>query len=302
MKNKVLLFSLICCSVCYADHIVAPAFLWDASKDTLGRVITGSPEETSGYWYDYNDEYDEGQSYFIWPSDVKENDMENFYGPLVQMYEGIQGSFVLIRGNSNFNPHVGLGFNIWSERQEGVDITEWGGLCVEYKSTENIFLAIPFENAYEWDYIEWGYTLKKSNSIVLANISWNEFRPSDICCREIPKTEKLVTNVVAIKLVFSGPDSTTGDFKITKIGSLGTCDGTVPVESVSLPRTASAPMAQFRNVPGGFEVLDKSLVGKPYVLFDLNGVQIRSGNLPAILKTPAVPTILRIKERIHYLR
>ena len=61
-------------------------------------------------------------------------------------------------------------------------------------------------------------------------------------------------------------------------------------------------MAQFRKVPGGFEVLDKTLVGKSYSLFDLNGIQIRTGELPAVLKTPAVPTILRIKERIHYLR
>ena len=303
MKSNVLLFSLICFSICYADRTVAPAFLWDASKDSLGRVITGSPEETSGYWYDYNDEYDEGQSHFIWPSDVKENDMGNFYGPMIQLYGGIQGSFILRKKNNTNNPYVGLGFNIWSEGQEGVDITGWRGLCIEYRSTANLMLAIPFENAYEWGYIEWGYTLKKSDSIIMATISWNEFRPSAICCREVPKTEELVTNVVAIKLVFSGPDSTTGDFKITKIGSLGTCDGTVPVESVSLPRSvASAPMAQFRKVPGGFEVLDKTLVGKPYVLFDLNGVQIRSGNLPAVLKTPAVPTILRIKERIHYLR
>ena len=72
--------------------------------------------------------------------------------------------------------------------------------------------------------------------------------------------------------------------------------------TVSLPRTASAPMARFRKVPGGFEVLDKTLVGKSYSLFDLNGIQIRTGELPAVLKTPAVPTILRIKERIHYLR
>ena len=61
-------------------------------------------------------------------------------------------------------------------------------------------------------------------------------------------------------------------------------------------------MAQFRKVPGGFEVLDKSLVGKPYSLFDLNGVQIRTGELPAILKTPAAPTILRVKGRVYYLR
>ncbi|WP_458449232.1 hypothetical protein [Fibrobacter sp.] len=299
MKNKVLLFSLICFSICYADRTVAPAFLWDASKDSLGRVITGSPEETSGYWYDYNDEYDEGQSYFIWPSDVKENDMENFYGPLVQMYEGIQGSFVLIRGNSNFNPHVGLGFNIWSESQEGVDITEWGGLCIEYRATRDFYLMLHEEDNLGTDL--WGRNLKLSEKMKNVDIPWNDFRQIE-CCAEYMKLEYTLAKSASIKFVFTGPDSTTGDFKITKIGSLGTCDGTVPVESVSLPRTASAPMARFRKVPEGVQVLDNSLVGKPYVLFDLNGVQIRSGNLPAILKTPAAPTILRVKERIHYLR
>lgn len=299
MKNKVLLFSLICCSVCYADHIVAPAFLWDASKDTLGRVITGSPEETSGYWYDYNDEYDEGQSYFIWPSDVKENDMENFYGPLVQMYEGIQGSFVLIRGNSNFNPHVGLGFNIWSESQEGVDITEWGGLCIEYRATRDFYLMLHEEDNLGTDL--WGRNLNLSEKMKNVDIPWNDFRQIE-CCAEYMKLEYTLAKSASIKIVFTGPDGTNGDFKITKIGSLGTCDGTVPVESVSLPRTASAPMTRFRKVPEGVQVLDKSLVGKPYVLFDLNGVQIWSGNLPAILETPAAPTILRVKGRVYYLR
>ncbi len=299
MKNKVLLFSLICCSVCYAAHTVAPVFLWDASKDTLGRVITGSPEETSGYWYDYNDEYDEGQSYFIWPSDVKENDMENFYGPLVQMYEGIQGSFVLIRGNSNFNPHVGLGFNIWSESQEGVDITEWGGLCIEYRATRDFYLMLHEEDNLGTDL--WGRNLNLSEKMKNVDIPWNDFRQIE-CCAEYMKLEYTLAKSTSIKIVFTGPDGTNGDFKITKIGSLGTCDGTVPVESVSLPRTASAPMAQFRKVPGGFEVLDKTLVGKSYSLFDLNGIQIRTGELPAVLKTPAATTILRVKGRVYYLR
>lgn len=299
MKNKVLLLSLICCSVCYADHIVAPAFLWDASKDTLGRVITGSPDETSGYWWDYNDENSGGLSQFIWPSDVKENEMANFYGPLIQSYEGIQGSFILLKKNNVDNSYVGLGFNIWNESQEGVDITEWGGLCIEYRATRDFYLMLHEEDNLGTDL--WGRNLKLSEKMKNVDIPWNDFRQIE-CCAEYMKLEYTLAKSASIKIVFTGPDGTNGDFKITKIGSLGTCDGTVPVESVSLPRTASAPMARFRKVPEGFQVLDKSLVGKPYVLFDLNGVQIRSGNLPAILKTPAAPTILRIKERIHYLR
>ena len=299
MKNKVLLFSLICCSVCYADHIVAPAFLWDASKDTLGRVITGSPDETSGYWWDYNDENSGGLSHFIWPSDVKENEMANFYGPLIQSYEGIQGSFILLKKNNVDNPYVGLGFNIWNESQEGVDITEWGGLCIEYRATRDFYLMLHEEDNLGTDL--WGRSLKLSEKMKNVDIPWNDFRQIE-CCAEYMKLEYTLVKSASIKVIFSGPDSTIGDFKITKIGSLGTCDGTVPVESVSLPRTASAPMARFRKVPEGFQVLDKSLVGKPYVLFDLNGVQIRSGNLPAILKTPAATTILRVKGRVYYLR
>lgn len=299
MKNKVLLFSLICCSVCYADRVVAPAFLWDASKDTLGRVITGSPDETSGYWWDYNDENSGGLSQFIWPSDVKENEMANFYGPLIQSYEGIQGSFILLKKNNVDNPYVGLGFNIWNESQEGVDITEWGGLCIEYRATRDFYLMLHEEDNLGTDL--WGRNLNLSEKMKNVDIPWNDFRQIE-CCAEYMKLEYTLAKSASIKIVFTGSDGTNGDFKITKIGSLGTCDGTVPVESVSLPRTASAPMARFRKVPEGFQVLDKSLVGKPYVLFDLNGVQIRSGNLPAILKTPAAPTILRVKGRVYYLR
>ncbi|MBR2074812.1 MAG: hypothetical protein IJ977_06020 [Fibrobacter sp.] len=302
MKNKVLLLSLICCSGCYADHIVAPAFLWDASKDTLGRVITGSPDETSGYWWDYNDENSGGLSQFIWPSDVKENEMGNFYGPMIQVYGGIQGSFVLRKKDNTSNPYVGLGFNIWSIEQEGVDISQWNGLCVEYSSSTDFRIKIGYENErYESiNDADFWFKVDASESIVAVDFPWAK---ANRLWGPVMESSEYIKKISSLKFVFTGPDSTTGDFKITKIGSLGTCDGTVPVESVSLPRSvASAPMAQFRKVPGGFEVLDKALVGKSYSLFDLNGIQIRTGELPAVLKTPAVPTILRIKERIHYLR
>ena len=144
------------------------------------------------------------------------------------------------------------------------------------------------------------FDIGASKQTTIFNESWSKIRGG---LGPHEPVEDYIKKIANILLVFSGPDSTTGDFKITKIGSLGTCDGTVPVESAApLSRSASAPMAQFRKITGGFEVLDKSLVGKPYSLFDLNGIQIRTGELPAVLKTPAVPTILRIKERIHYLR
>jgi hypothetical protein len=304
MKLFFLFILLFFLSICYADRVVAPAFLWDASKDTLGRVITGSPDEISGYWYYYDDSNEGGASSYTWVSDMKDDYKSNFFGQMVQMYGSIQGSYKLYKGQNDDEPYIGLGFNIWSENQEGVDISEWGGLCIEYSSTMDFMLRLGHEDAANNDIYPtrdiFRFDIGASKQTTIFNESWSKIRGG---LGPHEPVEDYIKKIANILLVFSGPDSTKGDFKITKIGSLGTCDGTVPVESISLPRlVASAPVAQFRKAPEGFQVLDKSLVGKPYVLFDLNGVQIRSGNLPAILKTPAAPAILRVKERIHYLR
>lgn len=290
---------LFVASICYADRTVASAFLWDASKDSLGRVITGSPDEISGYWYYYDDSYVGGSSSYTWVSDMKDDYKSNFFGQMVQMYGGIQGSYKLYKGRNDDEPYVGLGFNIWSENQEGVDITEWGGLCIEYRATRDFYLMLHEEDNLGTDL--WGRNLKLSEKMKIVDIPWNDFRQIE-CCAEYMKLEYTLAKSASIKIVFSGPDSTTGDFKITKIGSLGTCDGSVPVNPVALPRTASVPAAQFRKIPEGFEILDKSLVGKSYMLFDLNGIQMQSGSLPAVVKTPLSPAILRVKGKTFYLR
>ena len=119
MKLFFLFILLFFLSICYADRTVAPAFLWDASKDTLGRVITGSPDEISGYWYYYDDSNEGGASSYTWVSDMKDDYKSNFFGQMVQMYGSIQGSYKLYKGQNNDEPYIGLGFNIWSENQEG---------------------------------------------------------------------------------------------------------------------------------------------------------------------------------------
>ncbi|PBC74638.1 hypothetical protein [Fibrobacter intestinalis] len=53
MKLVALIFLLIP-SALFARE-VNTAFLWNAAVDTTGRVITGSTDETSGYWYAFDD-------------------------------------------------------------------------------------------------------------------------------------------------------------------------------------------------------------------------------------------------------
>ena len=60
--NRGFTFTALACAatVAFAANTVNPTFLWDGSTDTTGRVITGSSEETSGYWFTYNDANDNG--------------------------------------------------------------------------------------------------------------------------------------------------------------------------------------------------------------------------------------------------
>ena len=133
-------------AMAFAQGAVSSTFLWDGTTDTEGKVETGSDEETSGYWYDYNDANDGGASAFTFPADVEANAYDNFYGPLVEAYHGIKATITLGAGYDY--PYAGIGFNIWSEGQEGVDITAWGGICLAYQSTIGFGIELGVEDEY----------------------------------------------------------------------------------------------------------------------------------------------------------
>ena len=71
--NRGFTFAALACAAtaAFAANTVRPMFLWDASTDTMGRVITGSSEETSGYWFTYDDANDNGNSHFIFPPGIR---------------------------------------------------------------------------------------------------------------------------------------------------------------------------------------------------------------------------------------
>mgnify|MGYP007101840381 FL=1 len=194
-------------------------FLWDGTTDFVGRVETGSPEETSGYWFNYSDDYEGGSSRFTFPSDVEPDIYDNFFGPLVEAYGGIKASVTLDEGYDY--PYVGLGFNVWSENQEGVDVSEWGGLCISYQSTIPFFIELGVEDeAILTEYVKYRASVSASNLITYVDFSWAKFKSSEFVGSV---TEDVLKKVAAIKLRFEGAAGTTGDFLIQKIGSLGEC-------------------------------------------------------------------------------
>ena len=205
-----------------SDLKAEATFLWDGKIDTEGRVETGSDAKTSGYWYEYNDANNGGASNFAFPQDVEENAYGNFFGPLIEAYGGIQATVNLEDGYDY--PFAGLGFNVWSEDQEGVDISEWGGICLTYKSTIGfgIELGVADEKTVT-EYDNYKAPVAKAPDGASQDYPWAKFKQGD-WGKAVDQADVLA-NTAAIKLKFEGNAGTSGSFNICQVGSLGKCGG-----------------------------------------------------------------------------
>ena len=221
--NKIITLAAIAGSAALAfAQEVSPTFLWDGSVDTEGRVETGSDEKTAGYWYEYNDANDGGSSAFTLPPDVEENTYGNFYGPLVEAYGGIKATITL--GDGYDYPYAGLGFNIWSENQEGVNISAWSGICLTYVSTIGFGIELGVENEKTvTEYDNYKAAVSKAPNGASQDYAWAKFKQGG-WGKTVDQADVLA-KTAAIKLKFEGTAGTSGDFNICQVGSLGKCGG-----------------------------------------------------------------------------
>ena len=229
-------------AMAFAQGAVSSTFLWDGTTDTEGKVETGSDEETSGYWYDYNDANDGGASAFTFPADVEANAYDNFYGPLVEAYGGIKATVTLGAGYEY--PYAGIGFNIWSEGQEGVDITAWGGICLAYQSTIGFGIELGVEDeATVTEYNNYKATVAKAAAVTASDFAWSKFKQGANWGKTVDQATVLA-KTAAIKLKFEGTAGTSGDFLIQKVGSLGMCTASgVGIKAIAAAGSAKAMLS-----------------------------------------------------------
>ena len=228
----------------FAQKTVNTTFLWDGYVDVKGKVETGSPDSTAGYWYDYNDKNDGGSSAFTYPYEIEADNYGNFFGPLIEAYYGIKATVTL--GPGYDYPYAGLGFNIWSEDQEGVDISAWQGICVSYESTIGFSIELGVENEKTVT-AGCSYTavVPKSPSGSSVGYPWEKF--GDCSGWGGPDVgapiDDVLAKTAAIKLKFEGTAGTSGNFWICQIGSLGQCSGNcaLPCCGPTPPPDASIP-------------------------------------------------------------
>ena len=213
-------------------------FLWDASDGSY-RVMTGSPDEYSGWWYDYDDDDELGDSRLEFPPDVELAIYTNFFEPLVEAYGGIKGKVKL--GSGIDNPYAGFGFNIWNLDAEGADISEWDGICVEYESDVNFRVMIHAESGTQTTDCDLAASVGASKSRKVVDIPWNKFGSSCGAGLDIDAA-KVLAKAAVVKLEFYGDSGTVGNFFFTKVGSLGRCGAASAPESSSsvAPKSSSS--------------------------------------------------------------
>lgn len=276
MDRRMIFTALACASTAaFAANTVNPTFLWDGATDTEGRVITGSPEATSGYWFSYDDANDHGTSHFQFPPEFDMNTYADpSFGPMVEAFGGIKATVVL--GEGYEYPYVGFGFNIWNEDQESTDITAWGGICLEYSSELSFDVVVGIENEKTVSsYEDFAHIVPKTNSLTTVNLPWEDFSffadsttPSKAAC---------------IKLKFREKAATTGDFFLKKIGSYGQCSGSTdaikPVANSQMNVSVSGRTVNFgREVP----------TAKVSVM-DLRGQVVKSATAAGTMDLSALP-------------
>ena len=209
--------------------------LWCGWTDTEGRVMTESLEETAGWWYDCNDNQKgqygpqivcedgyatRGSSVFQYPYGVEVNPYGNFYGPLIEAYQGIKGKVVL--GEGYQYPFIFLAFDLVSENKEGMDISGWDGFCLVYESDLSFSLEVVPENeSTVTEYNNYKASVPKS-SYITWDIPWNKFKQDDGWGKEVDQATVL-SDAATIRLKFEGIAGTTGEFNIRSIGRLGSC-------------------------------------------------------------------------------
>lgn len=223
MNVKRLLIALACMggmALAQQDSVYS-TFLWDAAADTIGRVETGSPDSTSGWWYVFSDEDDGGSSYIQFPVDLEIYQDGLEFSHMAESYDAIDLKVLL--GDGYEHPYAGIAFNVWNIDKKGADVSAWGGFCLSYQSTIGFNIElVPEDEAHVTERNNYKATVAKAASMTTMNFQWDKFRQDSGWGKEA-NLDSVLAKTAAVRLVFSGSAETKGDFLIKRVGSYGMC-------------------------------------------------------------------------------
>ena len=202
--------------------------LWDGYNDRgEGQVETGGDSRTSGYWYQFNDGDNGGTSALQFPSDIDTLINGSPFPELIEKRHGIELGVKF--GEGYEKPYAGVAFNVWSEEQEGVNVSPWGGICLQYKSSIDFEIELGLEDGAipTMGACSFVARVPASTSEKISDFVWEKFKNN--CGAGVsPDIMDVLKKVASVRLKFSGAAGTTGDFLIQRIGAVGMCHDMIP--------------------------------------------------------------------------
>ena len=202
--------------------------LWDGSTGT-NQVPTGNKD--GGYWYSYTDKGNSGSSTIAWDatatvgSDYSADDLT----PIITECGGLCAKFNLVAGaNEDCAPYVAVAFNYGKTDKVSGDATASKGICVTYKSSNDIEVDLglgeTMDNSYGYNLP--AYKLDASTSLKTVDLSWDEFKQQWEGAKALtgPEAAKMLAAIkFQVKGTAVGEDGGEGTFLITKVGAAGKC-------------------------------------------------------------------------------
>lgn len=222
---------------------------WNGA-DGIARVDTGldAGEDNSGYWYNYNDAADGGESVVTWAADPDPD-----YGGLEPVLEacgtGICGTYTLGKGTLDYDPFIGIGFNVGGADAAGKAIpvdasNDMKGVCITFSVTHaaTLELGLGDANDAKIGYANPAYDLGKSATGKTADVPWSKFaQPSWAKADQSISIDEAVASLASIKVKVQAKTGSTGEFNIMQVGDYNGC--TVAIGAKAMQSSLKAQLA-----------------------------------------------------------
>jgi len=230
MNKKILSASAILAAASLSFGFV----LWNG-EDGIARVDTelDAGTDNSGYWYFYADDADGGASVVNWKADPDPD-----YGGLEPVLEacgnGICGSYTLDKGTLEYDPFIGVGFNVGGADEDTkkaipVDASSMKGVCMTFSVTHAATLEIGLGDANDAKigYANPAYDLGKSATGKTVDVPWSKFaQPTWAKADQTISIDEAIASVASIKFKVQAKTGSAGEFNIMQVGDYqGGCGG-----------------------------------------------------------------------------
>ena len=311
MKNKIFAAAVI--SAASLAMAQVPSYtntgLWFDGSDEFVNLGSACGESTAagcednygGYWYDTDDrEKDHGGSYITYPFDTSGYN-GSYIAPMIEKFGYLAVRFHLadptLTGQQEEYPYnfITFGFNTNKSRENVLDISATGGLCVTYASDYPIMLEIKDSVSGEGS-ASCAVKLPKSSEPKTVESAIKDFEQPKWVTGEnkLANCEEAFKKAWGIWLRLDGGASDAdGAFRVFEVGPKGTCKGERSIAKVDCgsiyPYRPYCPDGP-ENVKKSVSTASRSVSvnGRTvslggfggsisYKLFDLQGNVVRSG-------------------------